>query len=601
MKIKTLKSKIILYVLLVTLVPTIFFAVFYYNSTKEIYEKNMLATALDNIYYMKKSIDERILMANGLSDWFFMNRNFDQILTEKNIKDTPEFQQASIHVYKQIELRLINSPFVNYISSVIVLGDNGVEFRYGNDASMMKINDITSSRWFKEGLNKNGMPYWGGIVENPAMINYSDYILPLVRPIIHTSIDKKIGWVFIAFKESLLTEIYLNKNEETLYKYFLLDQLGRGIPYNFTAGLISSLDIKNEITNIINQEVGHFSFEKQNQEMMVVYEKLNHLDWTLVETLSLEGLNKQQSILKKISLVIFISSLIFTAIFIIYLSFNLTKPLKKIKEHMGSISNGNFERNLSIEGEDEMGKLGIKINEMASNIKQLMGKLVEEEQEKRRLELKALQNQINPHFLYNTLNSIKWMATLKKANGIKNMVVALGRLLKNLTSNIEEKVTLEQELSLLKDFIYIQQIRYNGQIKFKIEVENEELLKCKIIKFIIQPIVENSIFHGIDPKKNSGNIQLTIKRDKRSSDLLITIRDDGIGMSEGQINSIFDEHTDNAETSRGLSGIGIQNVNNRLKLTYGQEYGLTIESIEGELTEVLFRIPCELAKKGEGE
>ncbi|HLV08629.1 MAG TPA: sensor histidine kinase [Halanaerobiales bacterium] len=595
MKPRTLKSKIILYVLLITIIPTLFFAVFYYSSTKDIYEKNMLDTAEDNIYYMKKSLDERVMMANGLSDWFFVNNNFDKVLTREYDTNSREYRQDILTVYKQIELRLINSPFFTYISSVVVIGDNGVVFRYGTDASMLDIEEIKAEEWFQKGLEKNGMAYWGGIVKNPAKIKMTDNILPVVRPVLHSALDKRIGWVFIGFKESLLSDIYISKRRDPIYRYFLLDNQGRGIPHDYSESLIKGLNIEKEIMEILPDYSGYFPLAREGDEMMLVYEKIDYLNWTLVEIISLEGLNEQQSILRKMSFFIFIFSLIFTAIFTIYLSFNLTKPIKRLKGHMNRISDGIFERNPSIEGEDEMGKLGIKINEMAANIKNLLNRLVKEEQAKRKLELRALQNQVNPHFLYNTLNSIKWMAVMQKAEGIKNMVIVLGRLLKSLTSNTDEKISLEQELALLKDFIYIQQIRHSGKIDLKVSLENEELMECKIIKFILQPIVENSIFHGIDPKMNSGRIELKVKKAK--NDLLIIIRDDGIGMSSDKIRSIIQKPGDDNIKHQGLSGIGIKNVDNRIKLIYGKKYGISIESSEGEFTEVAIHIPCEMGDK----
>ncbi|MTI59737.1 MAG: HAMP domain-containing protein [Firmicutes bacterium] len=590
MKIKTLKNKIILYFMVITIVPSILLTFFYYKNTNKIYEAHMLENAFDDIYYIKRSVDEKIVMAKGLADWFYMNSNFDEILTKDYKEGVFEYDYDIIKAHDQIKLQLINSPLGKYISALVIVGNNQVELRYGSDSSMIDIDLIKSKNWYKRGMSGNGKIYWPGIVENPAVIKNSDYVIPVVRPIYHTILNKKIGWMFMSFKEELISDIYINK-EDSSYKYFVIDQLARVIPHQSNL-LLSKAGIVERIHKILDEEQGFFRSEDNREETLYVYEKCEKTDWTIVEVLPLAGLNQQKRMLRNITLAILMSSLVFTSLLIIYLSFNLTSPLKKLIQHVNQISIGIFVRNKDIERQDEIGILGIKINKMAVNIRQLMDKLIEEEKEKRELELKALQNQINPHFLYNTLNSIKWMAAVQGAEGIRNIVVAPGRLLKNLSSNTIEKISLEKELKLLEDYIFIQQIRYKGRINFNIEVVDEEVLKYKIIKFILQPIVENSIFHGIEAKKNAGRIDLYITKDAGGRDIIIKIQDDGIGMNQEEIKKVLNKK--NQGNQRGLTGIGLSNVNNRIKLSYGESYGIEIKSSVGEYTIILIRIPCQL-------
>jgi two-component system sensor histidine kinase YesM len=253
------------------------------------------------------------------------------------------------------------------------------------------------------------------------------------------------------------------------------------------------------------------------------------------------------------------------------------------------IAAGDFSPDPALEGHDELGVLGRGINEMATDIQHLLTRVIADERERRRLELAVLQNQVNPHFLYNTLNSVKLMATLQKADGIREMVTALGRLLMNLAKHTSEKVTLKEEFSLLNDYIYIQNIRYKGKIKVDYLLPDENCLKYLIIKFTLQPIVENAIFHAIEPKKNAGRILIAVTA--TDSQLEISIADDGVGMTAAQIESLLGG--DQAGLNRGLSPIGIKNVNERLKLAYGHQYGLTIDSVVGEYTKVHLRFPKE--------
>jgi two-component system sensor histidine kinase YesM len=306
-------------------------------------------------------------------------------------------------------------------------------------------------------------------------------------------------------------------------------------------------------------------------------------------------LAEQNKVLKHTSLLIFFISLLLTSLFTIYLSYNLTEPLKKIIRQVNQISLGVFDQNKHIEGQDELGILGAKINSMSESIKILMKKIVEEEEKKRKFELKALQNQINPHFLYNTLNSIKWMAIVHGNDGIKRMIVALGRLLRNLSVDTNKEIKLKEELAILDDYIYIQEIRYNGKIKFEKEIKQAELLNAQILKFILQPLVENAIFHGIEAKEKADLVKVIISRDesnnKEKNRLEIKVFDNGVGMSEDIQSKILNNTA--AKHKNSLNGIGLYNVNQRIKINYGAEYGLKINSKPGEFTEIIIRLPIK--------
>jgi len=217
------------------------------------------------------------------------------------------------------------------------------------------------------------------------------------------------------------------------------------------------------------------------------------------------------------------------------------------------------------------------INLMTRQISDLMDRRLEDEKNKRDLEYRMLQSQINPHFLYNTLNSIKWMATIQNATGIVEMTTALSRFLKILSKETRELVTLRDELLLLDDYLVIQKYRYGDSVNFEKNIE-EGLLDTPIPRFILQPLVENAIFHGIEPK-GSGNIVLLAE--KRDADVLISLTDDGMGMATPTLSA-------DGESVRGL---GIRSVDERLRYAFGEGYGLSIESKQGSYTKVTIRVP----------
>ena len=227
---------------------------------------------------------------------------------------------------------------------------------------------------------------------------------------------------------------------------------------------------------------------------------------------------------------------------------------------------------------------------MAAKIDELVDMRVASEKEKKNLEIKMLQAQINPHFLYNTLDSIRWIAIIQKNNGIVKVVTSLSSLLKNMAKGFNEKVTLKQELDFLADYIVIEKIRYVELFDVEIHVEPEELYQAKIIKLTLQPLVENAIFSGIEPSGRNGVVEIHAR--KSDGDLCITVRDNGIGMDKEKAKQLLQD-TEKVKSS-SMSGIGLPNVDRRIKLVYGEAYGLSIQSEPGQYTQITVRLPLEM-------
>ena len=268
---------------------------------------------------------------------------------------------------------------------------------------------------------------------------------------------------------------------------------------------------------------------------------------------------------------------------------NLTSPIKRLIDRLETISTGNFDYDASIETNDEIGVIGKQINSMSARIAGLMESRVQSEKEKKDLEIKMLQAQINPHFLYNTLDSIKWIATMQKNSGIVQVVTALSSLLKNMAKGFNEKVTLRQELEFLDNYVTIEKIRYIELFDVETELDDPSLYDAKIIKLTLQPIVENAIFSGIEPSGRFGLIQ--IRAYAKDQVLYVTVTDNGIGISPENIDKLLSDTS--RVTRSNMSGIGLPNVDRRLKLVYGEAYGITVESELDSYTKITIALPLE--------
>ena len=273
----------------------------------------------------------------------------------------------------------------------------------------------------------------------------------------------------------------------------------------------------------------------------------------------------------------------------------ITRPVEALQKRIETVGSGNFAPDRTVEWNNELGDIGRGINQLAENVDSLMTRRVEDERRKQELEYRMLQNEVNPHFIYNTLNSIRWMATIQHAPGIAEMVTAFARLTKSISKGTQKLVPLQEELALLNDYFTIQQYRYGGDLEIEVSrIESETLCRdCMIPRFTLQPLVENAIFHGLEPKGGHGSVLLDISTDPDTGDVLLRITDDGVGMPPELVAHLLDEPAEGAEKAEKFRHVGLWNVNRRIRYSFGEGYGLTIESEEDVGTEVTIRLPYQ--------
>ena len=312
----------------------------------------------------------------------------------------------------------------------------------------------------------------------------------------------------------------------------------------------------------------------------------------LSEYIPLSAVQSQQPLLSEPMLVSLAAILLLGLSLTFLLHRMIAAPIRALQSRMEKIGGGDFSRDAAIEWDNELGDIGRGINSMAANVTALMNRRLEDEKQKQDLEYRMLQNQINPHFIYNTLNSIKWMATIQHAPGIAEMVTALSRLLKSVSKGNERLVPLYEEFALLNDYFTIQQYRYGGTITLDVSyIEDEALARqCLIPRFTLQPLVENAIFHGIEPKGCAGEVGISVRREPETGDVLIALTDDGVGMTPQQIEKALQEPGPE-EAAAKYRHVGMWNVHRRLQYSFGPRYGLSIESEVGVGTVVTIRLP----------
>lgn len=586
LKFKSIKSKIIHITLLVTLMITLLVVSICYHSFHTLLTNSLIESTNCQLQFISHSISSKLFPVINLSDWCSQKNILINYLTSPN----EPLPSASYSAWQQLNEEYINNASKNYINRLVIGSDKKNYLHVSSISSFNAFNmvsTITNLSYFDTLYNSPNLN-WIGIVPDPFGDCKDDKIIPLIRPIYSRYNSEKIGWNYISISTNLLTEslkedtlpfdsnLLLTINHKT---YNLLDPTFKEININLNKTNTSSQG--NYFLTSLTDDKGH--------KRLYITITCDIKDWYLSQSLSPSEFKAQKKIYTYLILLICFIVLSSGLGLALYLNQLINHPITRILHKITCISNGDFSYDPTIEWPNEWGDIGKSINHLSENVLLLMDNRVQVEKEKKELEYQILQSQINPHFLYNTLNSIKWMATIQKSTGIAEMTTALSKLMRAISKDSAQIVNLEDELHLLDDYFLIQKYRYGGALSLKYDIQDETLYHFKLLKFTLQPIVENAIFHGIEPKGESGLI--TVKAYVlNKQEWIIEVTDNGIGMSEDQIQMLLTNEAE--DQSEFFKKIGVHNVNQRIKYTFGPSYGLNIESELGHYTTFFIHLPC---------
>ena len=288
---------------------------------------------------------------------------------------------------------------------------------------------------------------------------------------------------------------------------------------------------------------------------------------------------------------IFLVLILLIILLSVIISKQVTKPIKEMQKVARQYSLGAFEAKVSVHGKDEIAELGNVLNNMSSQLLELISSVTEKERQSNYLELQTLIYQINPHFLYNTLDSINMLARKNDDIQVALMVTNLSRLFRLSLNRGRDVITVREEMMQVTYYLKIQKFRFEEQLDWNINFD-DEILEYRMLKFIMQPLVENAIYHGIKSKNEYG--KLTIRGYKDKNMLIFVIKDTGKGMDEDTLTKLYQRINEKKRDEKENRGYGIWNVNQRIKLYYGEQYGLQIDSIVDKGTSIYIKIPAEI-------
>lgn len=484
------------------------------------------------------------------------------------------------------------------IMDIVITGDNGNYFDINGGSEFCR--NLSLKVPEKVAAGYSSLIY-------ASFSKYDQYCFVISTNIYSTDKDRllsgKIGTLFILVKPEAIQNQSSLEGKKSSEKIYLLDKDFKVFSLNDDVAIGSKFSF---IDRDVLKNKNDFRIRAGKDMYAIKTDSLPEINGYIVSVTPEKDLLSQVVSLRQTQIIIFLAAMVFMAIPFIIVTNNITHPLKKIMQFMNSIKSGNLknlEKRIDLEGYSEMSIMAKEFNSMMDEIYDLTHRLVEtssrlyeSELDKKRFELAMLKSQINPHFLYNTLESIKGLAIREGIGDIRDMARSLGKVFQYSIKG-DDLVCFKDELNIVKSYMQIQQIRFRYRFIVDYEID-EGIYECFIIKMILQPIVENAIYHGLEPKKGTGH--LTVKGEiSDGNELLLTITDDGAGIEPETLLNIqkilADEGSDGARAAE-KSGIGITNVNSRIKFTYGNEYGCRIESVLGSYTKVAVRLPVRREK-----
>ena len=392
------------------------------------------------------------------------------------------------------------------------------------------------------------------------------------------------GVVFIDLNYSAISELCTQNSVGTKGYVFILDQDGNIVYHPQQQQLYNELQTEN-ISLIMNAKTDVVTAGKGDDEKIYALSHSETTGWTIVGCMNMSELLKNSRKARSIYVLVALGLIAVALVISSEIARNITLPIQKLRDSMKRVQKGDFSAaEIEVYSDNEIGSLTRSFNVMTHKIQDLMAQNIQEQEQKRKIELKALQSQINPHFLYNTLDSIIWMAEGKKNEEVVLMTASLARLLRQSISIENELVTIGQEVEYVRSYLTIQKMRYKDKLEFEINVD-PRITHAKIIRLVLQPIVENAIYHGLKYKESKG--MLKVHGYELGERIIIDITDDGVGMDEETLKHIYDKHKVNYHSN----GVGVYNVQQRLVLYYGKEYGIIYHSEKGKGTTATVVIP----------
>ncbi|WP_407271174.1 sensor histidine kinase [Radiobacillus sp. PE A8.2] len=578
-------TKIVLVILIVSLIPSIFNSIFYYVSSSNVIKENVRESSLQIARQAADSLSYIFSVGSDTSNLVYSNETIQDIV-EQDIEGEASYasrEQNNDYITSLLNSTVYSNSFVRYI---YILRESGKSWGSGtfseHKLSQYKFENLS---WVAGAKEQDGKLVWEGLQFErfSGAGEATEYVLPITR----TMQD------FDDLSDLSYIQVYLDGNAilEKI-KTITLGKTGRFFVVNNQGEIMIDPVIENinkTISNpalsqyVLNSDALEFEYEEKGIKHYGVKQPLTN-GWTIIGVVPVDEITGELSKIQRTS--VFTSTILAAIVIIIgfVVATRVTKPIKVLTNQMKLVGEGNFKARTSVDTSDEIGMMSNQFNVMTQQVEQLMDQVKKEQIQKRDADLRAVKHRINPHFLFNSLSTIRWLVKFNQYDRANSALVALSRLLEANMGKKGTFVTVDEEIDFVKKFIELLEIRYEQSFHLNVKID-AGVADYKIPQMLLQPIVENAIFHGIVPTANTGKIEIYGRQ--LAEGIELSVYDNGIGMKEERIEQIITE----SKQDKSIVGIGLLHVFESIDLYYSPDSTVNIYSNAGGTMVKIILIP----------
>lgn len=589
-----LRNKLNITYIVLIIVPIVIMSIFYYQMSSSIVIENAEESSLKVVKNNNSLINLKFNKILESSDAITLDRDLYEI-----------FNKSNIYNYNSLELisldKKINSILFKYFNYSDVYSTHIITnyYNFGSGKIPIPKDYYYQSQLYMIGKNAEGALRWVPTyrfinIYNEGELNDSNleykYLFSAVKIINNlnpdnirfekANVNEGKPLLIINFKPTLFNEVVENSNKYKDSKYYVFSKEGNVI---YSTDMNDLADVKRTkwLQEITKNKSGKIITEVDGKKSILCFDTMESTGWISVSIVPVSSILDGLSNIRYFIICLGIGLIVISSICAHYISKSITKPIDKLLIAIKKMGQGNFYTKVEVKRNDEIGNLIMKFNEMDSKILNLIEENYLSRIREKEATIMALNIQLNPHFLYNTLNIINWIAIEKEEKDISKMIVNLSSMLQYTAHNNEEISDFKTDLDWLKKYIFIMQNRFEDKFEVQYEIDKEMDL-YKVPKLFLQPFVENAIIHGFECIETGGILKIKGKVIK--SNACFIIEDNGKGMSQEKIKEIMGKST---------KRIGISNVNSRIQLMYGEKYGVYIKSQENLGTKIIIKLPLK--------
>ncbi len=579
----SIRSKLLLVIYVQILIPLILVGFLSYKNSEMIIKENSTDYSRDIMNMIKLRLDDFFNNLDTISqDLLYETKIYEALKSSKLVEDPVSIFEYENSVNSHLKRVVISR---REIRSICIFSSDGKTY-YADDNSQAA--GSRSDMPYKEMLDKARKSKGKTLIHIEANDGKVENIY-LVRQINDTDNFNELGLMVMRVNKEMLDKVYQGLTGE-LRNIAILSQKNDLI----TCRDYDDYDAFSEVIKKGTVNGSGYSIDK-NKGIFIAYSTLERTGWKTVAYVTADQMYKDANSLRnRIILICVLCVLVLSAITTI-IAFDFVNPVNKLVDGMKQVQAGEENVAIQIDREDELGFLSKTFNEMSAEIHYLVNCVYREQLTRKEAELKALQSQINPHFLFNTLEAINWLAQMNNVPEISNTVSDLSDLMEASIGRDESLISIREEFTYTEKYISLQKRRFGDRIEFIKNIQ-PDVENIEIPRLLIQPLIENAVYHGIEGIRGKGVITLSAEKDNEC--VRIGVMDNGIGMGVEELRSLNERLSMDNDTYFKMLGeskkrrIGIENVNRRIKLRYGEKYGLKIESEEGKFTKAIVTIPC---------